>query len=189
MKSYGICGGIGAGKSVVSRYFRAAGYSVYDTDLEARRLMEESREIHARLCDVIHPQAVTDGVIDRQLIAREVFDCKEKLSQLNNIVHTALKENLATWLEAHRDEEFVFVECALMFTAGIYKMVDETIQVVAPEELRIVRVMKRNGLSREQVISRLQSQQEEENLAAQHSTLHIINDNETALLPQLVSIR
>ncbi|MDE6436166.1 MAG: dephospho-CoA kinase, partial [Muribaculaceae bacterium] len=90
-----ITGGIGSGKSVVSRVLRAMGYPVYDCDSQAKAIMDADAEIHRRLCSEIDAAVVTDGVIDRKRLAEIVFNDKAKLAVLNAIVHSAVKAHLA----------------------------------------------------------------------------------------------
>ena len=94
-----INGGIGSGKSVVSRIVTAMGYPVYDCDARARQLMDSSDEIKAAISADIHRACIKDGLIDRAMLASIVFEDKEKLAILNSIVHGAVREHFASWAE------------------------------------------------------------------------------------------
>ena len=88
-----INGGIGSGKSVVSRIVTVMGYPVYDCDAQARQLMDSSDEIKAAISAGIHHACIKDGQIDRAMLASIVFEDKEKLAILNSIVHGAVREH------------------------------------------------------------------------------------------------
>ena len=179
-----INGGIGSGKSVVSRIVTAMGYPVYDCDARARQLMDSSDEIKAAISADIHRACIKDGLIDRAMLASIVFEDKEKLAILNSIVHGAVREHFASWAE-NQPGTVCFVETAILYQSGMDTMVDEVWTVDAPLDLRIERVMKRNGLSREVVMSRMTSQ--DFYTPANPLTLVrlIINDADTPLLPRI----
>lgn len=148
-KTVGIAGGIGAGKSIVSRMLSVMGYPVYDTDARARAIMDFSDDIKAFLCREIHPDAVDAcGAIDRRLVGEVVFACDEKRLKLNGAVHDAVREDLRKWVISHAGSDVVFVECAIMCESGIAEMVDAIWVVEAPEALRVDRICRRNGSSR-----------------------------------------
>lgn len=185
----GITGGIGCGKSVVSKMLRTMGYKVYDTDSEAKRLMTESDMIKKQLVSEITEDALlSDGSLNRAAISREVFSDNEKLATLNGIVHQAVRKDVERWIDAYSDEKLLFLECAIIHQSGLDKYMLAIIEVDAPEELRISRVMKRNGVTREQVIGRMQSQAQEKELSADSVHLMVINDDVTPLLPQIEGI-
>ncbi|MDE6311357.1 MAG: dephospho-CoA kinase [Muribaculaceae bacterium] len=180
-----VCGGIGSGKSVVCRVLRAMGYKVFDTDTEARRIMDSDCRIHERLNAEIHPEAVRNGCVNRALISEVVFASAPRLEALNAIVHGAVRRELEAWFEREgRGADICFVETALLYQSGLDRMVDEVWEVEAPEPLRVARVMSRNGLSAEQVRARIASQkmcpqQEHPNVR------HLTNDGVKPLLPQI----
>lgn len=181
-----VTGGIGAGKSVVSEILRCMGYHVYDCDSRARRIMDSDPSIHQRLVEEIHPLAVVDGIIDRPLIAERVFNSPEKLSCLNSIVHGAVVEDVARWRQS-LDASVAFVETAILYQCSLWTLVDGVWEIDAPVELRISRVMRRNNISREQVIARINSQSGCP-LPTDHPRHTIIlNDNTHPLLPAIHS--
>lgn len=178
----GISGGIGSGKSVVSNILRAMGYAVYDCDREAKRLMEEQLEIHRKLCEHIHPEAVVEGKINRELISNIVFCDKSALLKLNSIVHAAVFEDIERWRKSYAAGQLLFVESAILHSSGLYRLVDDEWRVEAPLNVRIERVKKRSGLSGSEIRARIKSQEQEES----HRGAHIIdNSPESALLPRI----
>lgn len=179
-----ITGGIGAGKSVVSNVLRALGYKVYDSDSEAKRLMDTSENIKNDLSTFIDKNVVDDnGTIDRKKLADIVFNDADKLLLLNKIVHAAVRDDIREF--THQSQQYpVFVETAILYQSEIDRMVDAVWDVTAPVDVRICRVMKRNSLTAEQVKARIESQQFTPENPHPNLTI-IINDDKTAVLPQI----
>lgn len=181
-----ICGGIGSGKSVVSRILSEMGYPVYDCDRRARQIMDSDPDIHSRLCSLIHPKAVRDGIIDRELIGDIVFKDSEKLKALNSIVHSAVLSDIRNWIDSLPAARHAFVECAIPRSSRLDEYITNIWEVVAPLEVRVDRVMLRNCLSRRDVLHRIESQHSEDISGIPH--VNIINDNFRPLLPQIQSL-
>lgn len=185
MRKIVIAGGIGSGKSVVSRVLKVLGYPVYDCDSQARRLMDQSRQIKQGLREIFGAEALlSDETINRPLIASVVFADKIKLSRLNGLVHGAVRADIDRFVDENRGAGLLFIETAIPFESGVDAMADEIWEVTAPVDVRIDRVMNRNGLSRSQVVARIESQHP---IPANSPVpvFEIVNDGLTAVLPQL----
>lgn len=183
-KIIAVSGGIGAGKTIVSQIVKAMGYPVYDCDSEAKRLMDSSDAIKRRIREEIHEMAIdSDNNIDRRLLAEIVFNDSEKLSLLNSIVHKSVKDDIATFTHL-TISPLIFIETAILYQSGIDRMVDGVWEVTAPENIRIERVIKRNNCAPENVADRIRSQQFIPERQHPRTSI-IINDNTTALLPQI----
>ena len=182
-----ITGGIGSGKSVVSRITAAMGYPVYDCDSQAKTLMDTSEEIKLALIREIDEGCVTDGHIDRATLSEIVFNNSQKLASLNSIVHGAVREHICHWIDGCRKAgaQRCFIETAILYESGLDKMVDEVWRIEAPVDMRIGRVMKRSGISREAVLSRIASQDSFVPTALHPLTHIIVNDGDQPLLPQI----
>lgn len=182
-----IAGGIGCGKSVVSHILTALGYKVYDCDSRAKKLMDHNIGIRQAIADEISPAAITpSGQIDRKHLAAIVFTDTEKLNKLNSIVHTAVKNDIIAWRERH-PEETLWVESAIIYESGISKMVDEVWDVTAPEGIRVDRVVKRNGISPEDVQLRIAAQAIP--VTSPHKRVFtILNDDIQPVLPQVLNL-
>ena len=186
----GICGGIGSGKSVVSRILRLRGEPVYDCDLEAKRIMDSSKEVlaalHERFGDDVCP---LNGPICRPELARRVFGKDEERLWLNSIVHRLVREDVARWQAARMAEghERCFVESAILASSGLAAMCSGIWLVTASEEVRTARIRQRDSITEEEVKSRIRSQQEEESLlkASGVPTRIIDNSGSFPLLPQI----
>lgn len=188
-KIVAITGGIGSGKSVLSRILRAWGYDVYDCDREAKRIMDSDESIKQRIASEIDANAVADGVINRVLLSEIVFNDKAKLNILNAIVHSAVRHQISEWAKRHSDKCIVFVETAILYSSGLYNDVDAEIRITAPEYVRIQRVIKRNGHSREHIKARIESQKAETCHKGENYPVYIVeNDGDKALLPQITRI-
>lgn len=182
-----ITGGIGSGKSVISDILRAMGHKVYDCDTRAKALMDTDESIKDDLINLISIDAVrNDRTIDRKLLSEIVFNDPDALSRLNSIVHKAVRADLRRWRDTSSDKT-VWVETAILYASRLDREVDEVWEVTAPTELRVQRVMKRNSMSREQVLARISSQS---TTAAQLHPLtkSIVNDGVEPVLPQILSL-
>lgn len=161
MIKLGITGGIGSGKSFVSRCLKE-GFSVqvYDTDREAKRLMLEHEGIRADLIALLGEEVCTAAGLNKPLLAAYIFSSPENAQKVNAIVHPRVKEDFRNW--AFRQEQaggqLVGVESAILFESGFDREVDKTLTVSAPLELRITRVMERDRVGREQVLERITAQ-------------------------------
>lgn len=183
-----ITGGIGCGKSIVSNILRALEYPVYDCDSEAKRLMNDSNYIKSEISKKISCEAIAlDGSINRPVLAKIVFNDNKLLSQLNMIVHSAVKEDIINWTKQHQTQHTLFVETAILYQSGINLFVDEVWEIQAPIDLRINRVILRNNTTAEDVQSRINSQQC--NIEKLHdNTKYIVNDNIKPILPQILNL-
>lgn len=160
MKLTAIAGGIGSGKSVVSRILTVMGYAVYDCDSRAKTLMDCDGSIKKALTCSIHPSAVSaQGIIDRKLIAETVFNDPGKLSVLNSIVHGAVKKDLLSWAQSMGQRHtHAFVETAILYESGLDAFVDEVWMIEAPRKIRLERVKIRSGLPEQQIAARMEAQ-------------------------------
>lgn len=183
----GISGGIGSGKSVVSRILRIWGYPVYDCDSEAKALMDADAVIKQRLAEELDSDIVAAGGIDRVRLAEIVFADEAKLSILNSIVHAGVRRHFAQWALRQR-HNVIFVETAILHSSGMVEDVDAEWHVTAPVDIRVARVMRRNNVTEHQVRSRIAAQHADEMPLSQPVPLTLIeNDGQIALLPQLLA--
>ena len=157
-KIIGLTGGIGSGKSTVANYIASKGIPVYIADEEAKKLMELSEVIAS--VQAIFEENVLDefGKLDRKRIADLVFNSPTQLAQLNNVVHPLVKNHFIEWLKIHSNASFVIKEVAILFETGGNTACDKVILVTAPEEIRIERAMKRDNVSKETIVSRMNNQ-------------------------------
>ncbi|MCP9611842.1 dephospho-CoA kinase [Coprobacter tertius] len=184
MVTIGITGGIGSGKSLVSRFIRLCGYPVYDTDIKARKLMEESVTIRSGLTGLLG-DVYTGNTLDRAQVASAIFGNDDLRKQVNSIVHPVVRQDFEEWTLT-RNKEFVFLESAILFESGLEQLLDKVWTVTAPVELRITRVMNRNRCTREDVLARIEAQMDEEEKCRRADVI-IYNDDCSAVIPQILA--
>ena len=188
----GITGGIGAGKTTVCRIFEALGVPVYYADERARHILMRNHELHQELRDHFGEEIFDrEGKPDRKKIAAIVFNDKEKLQTLNGLIHPRVGTDWADWADwvSSRDYAFPYVlkEAALLFESGSYKQLDRIICVAAPDDLRISRVVSRDGVSGEDVKLRMKNQLSQE-LKISLSQFLILNDEKESLIQQVIRV-
>ena len=158
MIKVGITGGIGSGKTHICEMFKALGVPVYNADERAKWLMQENQSVREQIIQVFGKEAYQDQKLNREFLAKVVFQDKEMLSKLNGIVHPAVALDAKEWHEAHRNEPYTIKEAALLFETESYKQLDKTILVHADEDERVLRVMKRDKVSKDKVLARIKNQ-------------------------------
>jgi len=183
----GITGGIGSGKSYVCRLLKEQGISVYDCDSHAKRLMVESAKLRQRLTKLIGPETYVRSKVpgsrkvvyslNKAVIARFLMSSPENAHALEDIVHPAVIDD---FLNSGID----WVESAILFESGLNIFVDRVVVVAAPEEVRIARVMERDGITREKALEWINHQLPQDYLIS-HADHVIVNDGQTPLLPQI----
>lgn len=186
MYKVGVTGGIGSGKSTVCNIFESLGIPIFKADEEGRRLLNEDEKVQQQVVSIIGPQAVVNGKPDRKFISSVVFHDPKKLEELNAIIHPRVRQSAAEWANKQQ-APFVIEEAAIMFESGAYKTLDAIIVVSAPEELRIQRVMARDGITEAMVRARIKNQISEEE-RRQRATFIIENDEKQMLTPQVLTI-
>lgn len=154
----GVTGGIGSGKSTVCRLLAERGVPVYDSDSEAKRLMGEDPMLRAALIEAFGSETFRDGVLNRRYLADTVFRDRERLGRLEALVHPCVKRDFERWAAEHAADPYVVLECAILYESGMDAAVDRVVAVVAPEELRFVRVNARDGASAEEIRRRMAAQ-------------------------------
>lgn len=173
-KVIGLTGGIGSGKTTVANYFKELGVPVYIADDGAKRVMQ-SKNILAEIKAAFGGNIFDNDILNRAKLAQIVFNDKEQLAKLNAIVHPAVKLDFDNWVKEHKNNDYVMYEAAILFESGRYKDCDVIITVTAPEEVRIDRVIKRDQTTREEVLSRMKMQWNDEKRISKSN--FVINNN------------
>lgn len=187
MVKLGITGGIGSGKSTVSELFSLLGIPVYIADKESKRLTEISVVIKEQLITLFGEELYNNGVLNKALLASHIFNDKEKLEKVNNIIHPVVADDFHKWVESNKAFEIVAQEAAILIESGFNKLVDKVIVVYTPLEIRIKRTMERDGVSREKVLERIQNQMSDEK-KVELSDFVIVNDGTLSLIEQVLEI-
>ncbi|WP_317987613.1 dephospho-CoA kinase [Parachryseolinea silvisoli] len=184
----GITGGIGSGKSLVTKIFACLGIPVYDADSHAKELMTTDgiliSQIKKEFGDLSY---LNDGTLNRKYLSEVVFNQQEKLDILNGLVHPRVRHDFVQWTDRYRDKPYVIREAALLFETGVYRLLDRTVVVYAPEDVRIRRVMKRDNRPEAQVRAIIQKQLSEEEKKALADDI-IYNDDSILVIPQVLAL-
>ncbi len=182
----GLTGGIGSGKSIVAKIFAQLGVPVLDADATAKTLMNQDASIKEQIIQIFGEDAYKNGQLNKSFIAKLVFEDVYKLNQLNAIVHPISIQYAKDWAQQQK-AAYVIKEAALFFESGASEGVHKIIGVTAPKQLRIQRVMQRDGISREDVIKRMDNQLED-SLKMKLCDWVIQNDEMHLIIPQVLAI-
>lgn len=158
----GLTGGIGSGKSTIMQYIESLGYKVYYADLAGKKIMEQKSVIN-RVVALLGLQVLNENAkLDRKKIGLIVFNDPEKLKKLNEIIHPEVANDFNDFVRNLPEDEIVVKESAILFETNADALCEFTILITAPKELRIQRVMKRDFISEEEVLQRMQNQLSDE---------------------------
>ncbi len=189
IKQIGLTGGIGSGKTTVARIFESFGFQVYYADQRAKALYTEDDEVREQVVQAFGSTVYTEkGELDRKHLAGIVFQDKSKLEELNGIVHPATFRDFARWMEALKSGDyakpFVLKEAAILYESGSDAHLDGVLEVYAPKQVRLERVLKRDGTVLQEVLARMDKQYPE-SFKLFHADLTIYNDGSHHLIPQV----
>ena len=186
MVKIGITGGIGSGKSYVSRLLTEHyGIPVYNTDSEAKCLMLSDEGIRRRLTALLGKEVYkSDGTLNKPLLANYLFADSCHAGQINAIVHPQVKADFLKWADLQTGCEIVALESAILFESGFDNIVDKVVMVYAPVELRIRRVMLRDSTTEEKIRQRIVAQMDDK-AKQDRSDFIIFNDGSRPLNLQL----
>ncbi len=182
----GLTGGIGSGKSTVATIFEVLGIPVYYADEAAKRIMNEDETLRSKLIELFGEESYRNGTLNRPYIASVVFADKEKLHQLNAVVHPVTIADGDRWMKA-QTTPYAIKEAALIFESESYKQLDYVIGVSSPVDLRIKRVIARDNISKSEVERRIQNQMPEEEKMKRCNFI-IFNNEEKLLIPQVLKV-
>ncbi len=182
----GLTGGIGSGKTTVARVFHTLGIPVFEADAEGRRILKEDAAVIKAVTERFGSGVVRNGAIDRAMVASIVFKDPAALKDLNAIIHPAVRTGFRRWA-AEQHVPYVIMEAAVMAEHGGHRTMDQVIVVTAPEELRIQRVMARDGVERDAVMARMANQVgDAERLKLADHVIH--NDDQQLVIPQVLAV-
>jgi dephospho-CoA kinase len=182
----GITGGIGSGKTTVCRVFNVLGIPVFSTDEDARKIMDSDNNIIEKVKTIAGKDVYSSGYLDRMALARLIFNNENLLKEINAVVHPVVFEHFKSW-EKSASAPYVIMEAAILFESGASELVDRTVTVVAPVEERIERIVRRNILTREQVLDRIKNQMvDEEKIRLSDYVIH--NSEHEMIIPSILKI-
>jgi len=188
MLKIGITGGIGSGKTTACKIFENLGVKIFYADNEGRKLLNTDKQLKRKVKNVFGKDMYDSaGKLDRPRMGKLVFSNPKALEKLSSLVHPKVNKVFLEWLNLHERNPYVIKEAAILFETGYYHNLDKIINVFAPKDSRIQRVMKRDGVSREEVERRMRFQysDEERNKLADYI---IVNEDGMDLLPQVMEL-
>jgi len=187
MIKVGITGGIGAGKSLVCRIFNIIGIPLYNADYYAKHLMQTDEALIMAIKKKFGARMYTNRQLNRKALANIVFNDEEKLKQLNQIVHPAVFKHGQAWFEQQQQHPYAIKEAALLFETGSYQLLDFTVLILAPEALRIKRILKRDNTDVQSIKNRMNKQWNDAK-KKELADYCIYNDDVQAIIPQINQI-
>lgn len=180
----GITGGIGSGKSYVCHLLQKAGIPIYSCDDQAKRLNVESPVIRKAFTELLGPDVyLADDSLNKPLLIDYLFASEEHAQIINHIVHPVVLQDFLQWAQ-EQEEEIVALEAALLFEAGYQQQLDCTVVITAPLELRLQRIIERDGTTREAALKRIGVQSSDDEKVRLADFL-IVNDQKTSLNRQI----
>ena len=187
MKCIGLTGGIGSGKTTVARIFSMLNVPVYNSDEAGRKITNKDPLVKSSIKNQFGADLFDNNDnINREKLSAIVFSDSTALAKLNAIIHPAVAQDFKTWC-ANQSSPFVIKESAILFEHGLDKLLDGVIVVEAPDELRIKRVMNRNGITEDLVRQRIQQQLPQDELISRADWV-IHNNEEQLLIPQVLAV-
>ena len=183
----GITGGIGTGKSLVSRIFQILGAPVYDADSRAKWLMENDRDLTEQIKARFGQQAFLEKKLNRLYLAKTVFNNQLALKALNALVHPAVALDFESWA-AEQNTSYVIKEAALLIESGSYNNLDSLIVVTAPESLRFQRVLARDPHRSAEDLQAIIDKQLADTEKIAKANHVIINDESSLIIPEVIRL-
>ncbi len=156
-KIIGLTGGIGSGKTTIAKHLKSLGIPVYNSDEQAKKILCLPKTVSS-IKSVFGISVFTDDLLDKEKLSKLVFNNPEQLKLLNNIIHPAVKTDFENWINQNKNSPLVIKETAILFESGSYKDCDAIISISAPQEIRIQRVIERDHLTYDEVMSRINNQ-------------------------------
>ena len=192
MIKVGLTGGIGSGKSVVANVFETLGIPVYYADDAAKKLMNTNADLKAAIIKSFGEGSYTNGELNRKYMATIVFNDEKKLELLNSLTHPATIRDAEEWIKRlaesrEQTSAYIIKEAALLFESGANKILDYVIGVYAPLPLRLKRVIARDGVTKEEIMKRINRQMDEEE-KMKRCDFVITNDEQELVIPQVLEL-
>ncbi|NOT38738.1 MAG: dephospho-CoA kinase [Saprospiraceae bacterium] len=188
MIQVGLTGGIGSGKSTVAEIFKTLGIPIYNSDKEAKKLIQNSPKLRNSIIELLGEESYTNEELNRKFIAKKVFQNEKLLKQLNAIVHPEVFQDYEKWIHTiDKNIPYVIKESALLLDVQKHQAVDHIVLVFTPLLLRIKRIMARDKISHEEVVNRMKNQKSDKEFL-EASDYVIVNDELHPLIPQVLEI-
>mgnify|MGYP000564774599 CR=1 FL=1 len=160
-KIIGLTGGIGSGKTTVARFIEEFGFPVYYSDDRAKAIVNESEDLKIKIKELLGEESYDkNGLYDRKFVADKVFNNRDLLQQLNEIIHPAVRIDFENWVKK-QSKYLVFKETALLFELKLNRQCYKSLLVTAEDNIRIKRVMDRDNKTYREVEAVMEKQMSE----------------------------
>ena len=186
--SVGITGGIGVGKTVVTKVFSTLGIPVYDADSRAKILLNSDPELVQSITKEFGENSYKSGELNRRYLAETVFNNSDRVEVLNSLVHPRVALDFENWRTQHKDKAYLIKEAALLVESGSYKELDQMIVVDSSDELRMARILKRDPERSVDEVKAIMSKQIPQAEKLQLADFVIDNNGKIPLIKQVVDI-
>ena len=186
MLKIGLTGGIGSGKTTVAHIFEVLGIPVYYADDAAKKMMNEDENLHNQIIEHFGEKSYVDGKLNRPFLSEVVFSDPDKTKLINSIIHPATITNAENWMQMQK-APYAIKEAALIFEANAEKNLDLVIGVSSTYEIRLQRVIIRDGIDEEAIKKRMEKQMDEKK-KMDRCDFVIFNNESSLLIPQVIAI-
>lgn len=186
MLKIGITGGIGSGKSYVCQILEKMGYAIFYSDLEAKKLMIQNKELIQQIKNIIGEHAYLNNELNKPIIRNFLFQNEVNKEKLNALIHPFVYQEFEKWASSIQ-KEIVFNESALLFETDSYKRFNKTILITAPKEIKIERLIKRDSINIEEIKKRFDAQLND-SIKRKKADFIIENDDKKLIIPQINKI-
>ncbi|HIP33065.1 MAG TPA: dephospho-CoA kinase [Crocinitomicaceae bacterium] len=186
MTKVGITGGIGSGKSFVSKILRSMNYPVFNSDSEAKKIIQENKEVREDLIALFGEETFSNNELNKAFLANIIFNDNEALEKVNAIVHPKVRQAFEAFAKIENNS-VVFNEAAILFESGGHSQLDKVILISAPMKLRLQRVMNRDHSTEKEVLARMNKQWTDEQ-KRELADFEIINDEQQPLVHQIEEV-
>lgn len=188
MLKIGLTGGIGSGKSLVAKVFEELfDIPVFYADHVAKKLMSTDKNLKENIIQLLGNESYTaNGALNKPFVAKIIFNNPELRTELNKQVHKKVKDTFNEWVSG-QNTDYILHEAAILIESGFYKQMDQIINVVANENIKIERIRKRDNLSKEQILQRMGAQLHDEE-RNKYADFIVINDNKNSIMSQVKKI-
>tara|TARA_Y100001949_G_C15987804_1_gene331430 strand:- start:501 stop:1094 length:594 start_codon:yes stop_codon:yes gene_type:complete len=182
----GITGGMGSGKSTVSKILRHLNYKVYNSDVRGKELIGEVKSIRDQLESIFGDKIFNNNKLDSKALSRKVFKDDSSLQKINSIIHPEVEKDFNSWIASNSNDKYLFKESALLFETGAFRHLDKTILIIADKGLRIKRVLERDVDRSKKEIENIISKQIDEDEASKLADVILYNNQDDLLLPRVI---
>ena len=187
MKKIGLTGGIGSGKTFIANILEKMGYPVFYSDKRAKELSNQHPEIQEKLKGIFGNEIYVNGTLNVTFLSNKIFTSPDLRETVNSIIHPVVRNDFNKWTEGYSNHSMVFNEAAILFETKAFKNFDANILVYAPQDIKIQRLLQRDEVSKETILTKMNTQwgDSKKMSLTRH---HILNDGKTPILNQIEEI-